>query len=61
VALAGAGGLASVKSDLDRVFTDNVRASQLSTSLGANLSRADDWAGNNPSIRQTREAEVTRA
>ncbi len=44
VALAGAGGLASVNTDLGRVFTDNVRSSQISTSLGADLSRADEIA-----------------
>jgi diguanylate cyclase (GGDEF)-like protein len=41
VALVGALGLASLKDDLDRLFSDDVRTSQVSTNLGANLVRAD--------------------
>jgi diguanylate cyclase (GGDEF)-like protein len=41
VALAGAVGLASMKSAFDRVFADNVHVSQVSTTLGADLARAD--------------------
>ncbi len=44
VALVGVIGLASVKVQVDRVFTDNVRASQVSTNLGADLARADALA-----------------
>jgi HAMP domain-containing protein len=44
VALAGVAGLASVRSELDRVSRDNVRVSQASTTLGSNLSRADQIA-----------------
>jgi hypothetical protein len=44
VAIAGEAGLASMKSEFDRVFTDNIHASQVSTTLGAELSRADQIA-----------------
>ena len=41
VAFAGAAGLASMKSEFDRVFSDNLHVSQISTSLGDRLSRAE--------------------
>ena len=41
VAVAGVAGLASMKSGFDRVFADNIHASQVSTSVGADLARAD--------------------
>jgi diguanylate cyclase (GGDEF)-like protein len=41
VALVGVIGLASLKGDLDRVFNGNVRTSQVSTNLGADLARAN--------------------
>jgi diguanylate cyclase (GGDEF)-like protein len=41
VALAGVAGLASMKSEFDQVFADNVHVSQVSTSLGADLSHAE--------------------
>jgi diguanylate cyclase (GGDEF)-like protein len=44
VALAGVAGLASMKSEFDRVFADNVHVSQVSTTLGADLARADEVA-----------------
>ncbi|MDQ6778533.1 MAG: diguanylate cyclase [Actinomycetota bacterium] len=42
--LAGALGLASMKSGFDQVFTDNIHTSQASTTLGADLARADEIA-----------------
>jgi diguanylate cyclase (GGDEF)-like protein len=44
VALAGVEGLASVKSDFDRVFTDNITVSHVSTTTAADLARADEIA-----------------
>ena len=41
VAFAGAAGLASMKSEFDRVFADNLHVSQVSTTLGDRLSRAE--------------------
>jgi diguanylate cyclase (GGDEF)-like protein len=41
VALAGVGGLGSMKKEFDRVFADNVHTSQVSTLLGADFARAD--------------------
>ena len=41
MAVAGAVGLASMKSQFDGVFSDNIHASQVSTSLGAGLSSAN--------------------
>jgi diguanylate cyclase (GGDEF)-like protein len=41
VALAGAAGLGSMKSEFDGVFADNIHTSQVSTSLGEDLARAD--------------------
>jgi diguanylate cyclase (GGDEF)-like protein len=44
VAFAGAAGLASMKSEFDRVFADNIHSSQVSTTLGADLFRAEEVA-----------------
>lgn len=44
VALAGVAGLASTKSEFDQVFADDIHVSQISTTLGANLARADELA-----------------
>jgi len=44
VALAGVTGLASMKSEFDRVFGDNIHVSRVSTTLGAELSRAEELA-----------------
>jgi len=44
VALAGVTGLASMKSEFDSVFTDNIHTGQVSTRLGADLSRAEELA-----------------
>ena len=41
VAVAGVLGLGSMKAEFDRVFADNIHTSQISTSLGADLARAD--------------------
>jgi diguanylate cyclase (GGDEF)-like protein len=41
VALAGVVGLGSMKAEFDRVFADDIHTSQVSTSLGADLARAD--------------------
>jgi hypothetical protein len=43
-ALAGVTGLASMKSEFDRVFADNIHVSHVSTTLGAELSRAEEFA-----------------
>jgi diguanylate cyclase (GGDEF)-like protein len=63
VALVGAIGLSSLKADLDRVFSENVRISQASTNLGADLARADAVAlrlavDTNPSQRRQLNAEL---
>jgi diguanylate cyclase (GGDEF)-like protein len=42
--LTGVQGLASVKSRFDQVFTDNIHTSQVSTTTGADLARADEIA-----------------
>ncbi|HWF34822.1 MAG TPA: diguanylate cyclase [Solirubrobacteraceae bacterium] len=42
--IAGVRGLASMKSGFDQVFADNIHTSQVSTSLGADLDRADEIA-----------------
>jgi diguanylate cyclase (GGDEF)-like protein len=44
VAVAGVVGLGSMKHEFDGVFADNIHTSQVSTSLGAQLARADDIA-----------------
>ena len=44
IALAGVIGLASMNSEFDQVFADNVHVSQVSTSLGADLSHAEELA-----------------
>lgn len=44
VAFAGAQGLASMKSDFDRVFADNVDATRVSTTLHSDLARAEETA-----------------
>jgi diguanylate cyclase (GGDEF)-like protein len=44
VALAGIGGLGSMKREFDRVFADNIHTSQVSTRLGADFARADEIA-----------------
>jgi len=44
IALAGVRGVASMNSEFDQVFTDNVHVSQVSTSLGADLSHAEELA-----------------
>jgi diguanylate cyclase (GGDEF)-like protein len=44
VAIAGVVGLASMKSEVDQVFGDNVHAILLSTTLAADLSRAEETA-----------------
>jgi diguanylate cyclase (GGDEF)-like protein len=44
IALAGVAGLASMNSEFDQVFADNVHVSQVSTSLGADLSHAEELA-----------------
>ncbi len=41
VAVAGVLGLGSMKGEFDHVFADNIHTSQISTSLGADLARAD--------------------
>jgi methyl-accepting chemotaxis protein len=44
VALAGVVGLGSMKAEFDGVFADNIQTSKVSTSLGADFSRADEIA-----------------
>jgi diguanylate cyclase (GGDEF)-like protein len=44
VAIAGVTGLASMRSEFNRVFGDNIHTSQVSTRLGADLSRAEGLA-----------------
>jgi diguanylate cyclase (GGDEF)-like protein len=41
VAVAGSAGLGSMKAAFDRVFTDNIHTSQVSTNLGAAFAQAD--------------------
>jgi diguanylate cyclase (GGDEF)-like protein len=66
VALVGAIGLASLKGNLDRVFSHNVRTIQLSTNLGADLARADAVAlrlavDTNPSQRLQLNTELDQS
>jgi diguanylate cyclase (GGDEF)-like protein len=66
VALVGAIGLASLKSELDRVFSDNLRTGQVSTTLGADLARGDAIAlrlavDTNPSQRRQLNAELDQS
>jgi diguanylate cyclase (GGDEF)-like protein len=44
VAVAGVVGLVSMKSEFDQVFAHNIRASGLATTVGADLSEADEVA-----------------
>jgi diguanylate cyclase (GGDEF)-like protein len=44
VALTGVAGLASMRSAFDEVFADNIHVSRVSTTLGANLSAAEEIA-----------------